>query len=428
MAPLLSFIIPFLIYHVPLGYALPAPLAAAPPAQFTANPSVGGGGSQYKDSAHFRVYGVDSATADKTLGMLEAAHLCFVEQQGWRTPGLSWKTTTDGPYYKTNVYRVEASAMPGAAAQTWTDGDKGLSFLKIVNQYMTTPGVVVHEFGHSMHYSEKNWIDQTRTGAWWEPIANFIADLYIATPLCTTAKVTFNQATTGDTLIELKKVIGDSFQVLVDGTSGSGNYYQSWPFLSYITNNPDNYSGLGSQALLDMIRKYKIGSNETPLHSLERLLGGGVTIQNVVGRYWARMAFVDIGHVKARDMFERQRSGLNYANLDSNGNGRYTVKSARAPRYMGANIIPLRVTGTSIGVGITAGGQYTATLAIKASNGSVRYVDAVNGSVSANLGSGEEAMLVVANTPALVLYDPFSIPASVNQGLNYSIQLTGATA
>lgn len=35
----------------------------------------------------------------------------------------------------------------------------------------------------------------------------------------------------GDTMIELNKVIGDSFQVIVDGSTGSGNYYQAWPFL-----------------------------------------------------------------------------------------------------------------------------------------------------------------------------------------------------
>jgi hypothetical protein len=134
-----------------------APAALAPPAQYTAIPSIGGGSGSYKDSAHFRVYGVDSGTADTTLKIMEAAHQCFVEELGWRTPGLSYKNTANnGPWYKMNMYKVEASAMPGAAAQTWTDANAGLAFLKIVGQYMTTPGVIVHEFGHAMHYSEKN--------------------------------------------------------------------------------------------------------------------------------------------------------------------------------------------------------------------------------------------------------------------------------
>jgi hypothetical protein len=250
--------------------------------------------------------------------------------------------------------------------------------------------------------------------------------MYIATPVCEKAKSAYGLSG-GDSLIELKKVIGDSYQILVDGTSGSGNYYQSWPFLTYITNNPDNYAGLGKTVLLDMIRKYKLNSNETPLHSLERLLSG-VTIQKVVGRYWAHMAYVDIWHEKARRMFESQRRSLNYANVDTNGNGRYTVKTARAPRYMGANIIPFKATGSTVSVTLTASGSYTATLVVKGTSGSTRYTDLANGNASVTLASGDEVSLVVANTPSLVMYDPFSIPADLNRGLQYSFQVTGATA
>jgi hypothetical protein len=207
----------------------------------------------------------------------------------------------------------------------------------------------------------------------------------------------------------------------------TANYYQSWPFLSYITNNLDGYGGLGNNALLDMIRKYKINSNDTPLHALSNLLSGGVTIQKVVGRYWARMAYVDIGHVKAAAAFAAQRNNLNYANLDNNGNGKYTIKSARAPRYMGASIIPLKPTGSTVSVTITTSGQYTATLVVRGSS-STRYVDVVGGKGSVTLASGEETTLVVANTPALVQYDPFAIPADLNRGMGFSIQVTGATA
>lgn len=153
----------FIAQHAISAYVLPAPAPAAfaPPAQYTANPSIGGGKGTYKDSAHFRVYD-SSSTVDTTLKIMEAAHQCFVEEVGWRTPGLSYKGTNDGPYYKMNIYKVPESEIPGAAAQTWTDANAGLAYLKVVGQYIATPGVIVHEFGHAMHYSEKNWIDQTR--------------------------------------------------------------------------------------------------------------------------------------------------------------------------------------------------------------------------------------------------------------------------
>lgn len=89
-------------------------------------------------------------------------------------------------------------------------------------------------------------------------------------------------------------MIGDSFQVLVDGTADSGNYYEAWPFLTYLTANPDEFAGLGQNTVRELLRQYSSGSNETPLHVLERLLDGSkTTVQAVVGRYWARLAYAD---------------------------------------------------------------------------------------------------------------------------------------
>jgi hypothetical protein len=293
-----------------------------------------------------------------------------------------------------------------------------------VSNYLSQPRVTVHEYGHSLTYYEKGWIEQTRTGAWWETVANFVADTYMTSPLCEEARTRFG-VPEGDTVIELNKVIGDSHQVIVDGSSGSGNYYQAWPLLTYLTNNPDGYSGLGATALRDMFREHD-GNNETPLHVLERV-AAPVTVQTIVGRYWARMAYLDIGHEQAQERFFSSRSGLNFSNLDSTGSGTYRVKAARQPRYFGSNIIPLTGTG-NVTVQVTSGAPFTATLSIRAASGAVRYVDLANGSGQATVESGEEASLVVVNTPdTLYQYDPFSISGDVARGLDYTVQLTGAT-
>ncbi|KAI1880304.1 hypothetical protein JX265_001925 [Neoarthrinium moseri] len=400
-------------------------VAAAPPPDFTPNPSIGGGGSKYKDSSHFRVYNaVNDSVANVLLNTLESAYSCFVGSQGWRSPGLSFKSENDdGPFYKTNVYDV--ASLPGAAANTGTDMSKGFSFLNVVTQYMSTPAVFVHEFGHAMTYAERYWVDQGRTGAWWETVANYVADTFITSPLCADARSKYNQPT-GDTLIELKKVIGDSFQVIVDGTKDSGNYYQAWPFFTYLINNPDNYTGLGRTVFPDVWRKYKRNSNETPLHVLERL-ASPTKIQTVVGRYWARMAYVDIGHTKAQALFQQTKKTINYANLDSLGSGKYRVKSARQPRYMGANIVPLKGSG-EISTVVTAGSPFKATLVVRSSSGAMRYTELVNGAGKVTVGSGEEASLVVVNTPdALLLFDPFSLSSEANKGLDYQVALTGAS-
>jgi hypothetical protein len=125
--------------------------------------------------------------------------------------------------------------------------------------------------------------------------------------------------------------------------------------------------------------------------------------------------------------------------VSSSGTGLYKVIEARQPRYFGANIIPLKASGTDIGVQVTNLGNgrsdsaFTATLAIRSSAGAVRYVDLPGGTGQVTLASGEEASLVVANTPTgLYLFDPATIDATVstdpaNIGLNYQVQLTGAT-
>ncbi|KAK3356574.1 hypothetical protein B0T25DRAFT_589154 [Lasiosphaeria hispida] len=396
-------------FGVLVGFLPPAVLAAtAPPDQFTPNPRVGPGGTRYKDSPHFRIYAATSdAVADGAIAMLEAAYSCFVGDLGWRSPGLSFKQETDdGPWNKLNVYQVDT--LPGAAANTPTDQTLGLAWLNVVKTYMTEPSVVVHEFGHALTYCEHYWIDQIRTGAWWETVANFVADTYLTSHLCAKARAKFNQKE-GSTLIDLKKVIGDSYQVIVDGTRDTGNYYQAWPFLTYMHNNPDNITGLGTSMFPAVWTKYKRNSNETPLH--------------------ARMAFVDIGSPKAQAQFTSQRKTLNYSNLDSQGSGRYRVKTARRPRYMGASIINLKVTSSNLVVNVTANAPFTATLVVRAANGFIRYISLPGGNGQASVGGGDEAAIAVANTPdSLVLFDPFQLTAETNTGLDYQIVLNGATA
>jgi hypothetical protein len=82
----------------------------------------------------------------------------------------------DSPYCKMNVYNV---GLLGAntAANTRTESTTSLAFLNVVTQYLTVPSTTVHEFGHVLAYTEKWWVNQIRTGAWRETIAQFVANL-----------------------------------------------------------------------------------------------------------------------------------------------------------------------------------------------------------------------------------------------------------
>ncbi|TQN67783.1 hypothetical protein CSHISOI_07655 [Colletotrichum shisoi] len=400
----------------------------APPASFTANPSIGPGGSSFRDSAHFRVYASDLSAADRALPLLEGPYACFVDALGWRSTGLSYNvdSNADGPWTKLNVYSVDS--LPGPAGVMHSDAATGMAWLEIVNPHLVT-SVTVHEFGHGLHYHQQTWVYQGRTGAWWETLANWVSDTFLTSPLCAAARSASGQATPSTSEINVVKTIGDSFQVIVDGTAGSGNYYQAWPFFTYITNNPDGLAGLGRDVMRQLMVRYSPNSNETPLHTLQRV-STGASVANIVGKYWARMAYLDIGHQQAQSVFFSQRGRINFANVDSAGTGNYRVKSDRRPRYMGANVIPLKNPSGAVSVKITTSGQLTSHLVVRnTGSGAVRYVELANGAGSVSVAGGEEASLVVANTPAnLVLFDPFALSAEVNTGVDYSFTLSGATA
>ncbi|KAF4980653.1 hypothetical protein FZEAL_3402 [Fusarium zealandicum] len=400
--------------------------AQAAPATYTANPNVGPGGSNFKDSPHFRVYGGNANDMSQAIDMLEGAYDCFVGTLKWRSPGLSFNDdSTSGPRSKTNVYSV--AALDNAAGVMHSDFETGLAWLEVVNDNLAMSGVTVHEYGHGLHYHQRTWVNQGRTGAWWETVANWVADTYKTSDICAEARSAHNQEAS-PTEIELQKVLGESHRVIVDGSPNGGNYYEAWPFFAYLTNNPDKFAGLGQDTMRQMMLQYEEGSNETPLHTLARV-SQNATVGDIVGRYWARMANVDIGHASAHEAFVSQRDTIDFASVEPSGNGAYKPTADRQPRYMGANIIPLAVSGAEVSVKVTSDAEFVATVVVYSEGAEARYTTLANGAATVGVRDGEQVSVVVANAPAEpILYDGFELSAEVSKGLDYTLELTGATA
>jgi hypothetical protein len=227
------------------------------------------------------------------------------------------------------------------------------------------------------------------------------------------------------TKLQWEPVINNAHLVLVDGTPGKANYYQSWPFLAYLTYNPDNIKGLGKFAVRDMIRSFKRPSSETPLHSLAKIIAP-TSINEVVTKYWARVAVGEVGHPSSRARFESARRGLNFASLEKAGAG-YVVKDARAPKYMGAGVHPIKGTG-KVSVQITSEMPFTAMFSVRTKSGTVNLVALPKGVGEITVGPGDEAALVVVNTPnAMIIYNGFEIAKSAAaKTLSYKINISGA--
>ncbi|KAF9775311.1 hypothetical protein IL306_006591 [Fusarium sp. DS 682] len=86
-------------HALPQAVTRPADAPAAAET-YTANPNIGPGGTNFKDSPHFRVYAGSADATAKAIDMLEAAFECFVGTLKWRSPGLSFNDATDtGPKY-----------------------------------------------------------------------------------------------------------------------------------------------------------------------------------------------------------------------------------------------------------------------------------------------------------------------------------------
>jgi Family of unknown function (DUF6055) len=408
--------------------AAPPPVCSVrTPSVYTLDTRIGGGGAGRAESAHFAVYG--AAEAQPILDFMEAAHRCFVDAWCFRTPGLSVKSDASGPYVKTNIY---VKSVMSAGGLTHWDASAQLAYIDVLARQAADPLTTVHEYGHAVTMSEASWIDQKRTGFWWESVANWFAYTFMSAEECAgqRAEAGVKPLTTiVDGMRTLTTVYGLAHTVICNDQ----NYYQAWPLFTYLTNNPDRYPGLGKNTVLDLMRKYARGSNETPLHTLARL-SAPVTVQTILGRYWARMAYMDIGLPIAQKDFLASRASLGFAaNWDAAGTGRYTVKAARRPQYGGANITPLRATATTVEVVVNHVGTgrpesgLTATLAIRAASGTVRYVDLPGGRGQAALASGDELSLVVVNTPStLYLFDPERVSSPENLGLDYAVELRGA--
>ena len=228
------------------------------------------------------------------------------------------------------------------------------------------------------------------------------------------------------TKLRWEPVINSAHLVLVDGTPNKGNYYQSWPFLAYLTYNPDNIKGLGKFAVRDMIRAFKRPSNETPLHSLAKVIAP-TSVNEVVAKYWARAAVGEIGHPNSRARFESARKGLNTASLDKTAK-EYVIKGARAPKYMGAGVHLIKGNGR-ISIRVTSESPFTALISVRTRSGAVKLVELPKGVGETTVGAGDEAALVVVNTPErLVIYNGFEIAKSAAaKTLSYKIKVSGAS-
>ena len=302
--------------------------------------------ANFAESEHFVIfYGnndmtgqVNEAFLKRNLEDYETLWKCYGEYLGMTDMNVDiyGKSTQK---YKTNVYLTYTGLPQYPDGWAFMSAEDGYGIEIISPEAMLDELTIAHEFGHVVTMQQKAWVDQEITGAWWEPLANWFREMYLDS--------SYYSGTTKTCWFE--PYIRNMSLTLPHGR----NYYEVWPFLMYLSKNPDQIDGLGVQFVKRMISEAK--PKEYPFDTIARLTG--TDAQTIFGNYAKRMATFDFAQKEAYQAEFRkllQNSpyfwNLFYTVPADIGNGWLLSPQEEAPMQGGINIIPLTLTGDTVSV------------------------------------------------------------------------------
>ena len=300
--------------------------------------------ANYVESEHFVIfYGnndttgqVNSAFLKRNLEAYERLWKCYTEYLGMT--GLNVDIYgKSSQKYKINIYLTYTGLNKYPDGWAFMSAEDGYGIEIISPNAMLDDLTIAHEFGHVVHHQQKNWVDQEISGAWWEPVANWFREMYLG------SSYNPSDTKTGD----FDPYLRNLSLALPHGR----NYYETWPFLAYLSYNPDELDGLGLTAVHRLLSESM--PDEYPLDMITRILGTDAHI--VLGNYAKRMVTFDFG---MQDAYQKRFNtvmnqtpyywNLFYTVPDKTAEGRYRVPEEEAPMQGGLNIIPLDIKDDSI--------------------------------------------------------------------------------
>ena len=365
--------------------------------------------ANYVESEHFVIfYGNSDTTGQvnesflkRNLDNYEKLWHCYGEYLGMENMNVDIYGKSPQKY-KTNVYLTYTGLDKYPDGWAFMSSEDGYGIEIISPEAMLDDLTIAHEFGHVVTMQQKAWVDQDITGAWWEPLANWFREMYLG-----------SEYYTGNTQTAwFEPYLRNLSLTLPHGR----NYYEVWPFLVYLSYNPDNIDGLGIDFVKRMISEAK--PNEYPFDTIARL--SGTDAQNIFGSYAKRMATFDFGEKQAyQSEFQKKLSeapyywNLFYTVPEDHGTGWLISPQEDAPMQGGINIVPLKITGDTItvdfkGLSDDPNAAWQACIVTVDSNGTESY--------SALFGSGEQ--MEVSASAAVSAYLTVSAMPAVPNAVN----------
>lgn len=317
--------------------------------------------------------------------------------------------------YKMNVIVME-TGLP-KYEQGWAfagiDSD-GYPYIMAAPDALRGDSVLPHELGHAIQFAHgrNSWRNSGYLGPWYEPVANWFREEYVASQLYKRG------GSTGRPELTFPYLAASSLTP-VNGRA----YYEAWPILKYLEENPDDLAGYGTGFIAELLASGNPDHLQESFYELLARTNPKTDIQTAIGRYAAHMATFDFREKKVYNNEVKrllQDGGLYWQQLYTMLNAvsgepnTYAVPAERAPQAAGYNVIPLDATipagrasvsvkATLNGSTQTPGAGWTAYLVAENASGVSRYSQAFQsgGSAELTVHAGEKAYVSVAATPTL---------------------------
>lgn len=393
-----------------------------------------GSGYNYYESEHFQfIWGNSGDSAKVTNEFLQgnAQNLenvwnVYMNDLGMEPPSQSTNLSLrDGKQYKTNIY-ISGTGLSGMADDwaymSYDSGGYAYMFCCVDSmQYNPPSWVLPHEFGHVMTAHQLGWNSNKYSYAWWEALGNWYREQYLYSDYST------DETGHGTDFFE-------TYMRNLCFTFPSGrDYYAAWPFLQYLTENPEDLPGYGSDFVKTMLQKGKV--DEFPFDQVDRL--ADADIKDTLGYFAAHMAGLDF---KKGDSYRARLNELlangdwNWQQIytmleptssDKNVNC-YTVPTERAPQFAGMNIVPLEVSGGDItaeleGLTDRKGADWRACIVQQADDGSCTYSRLFKSGEKVSVPySGGKVYLAVIATPDLDTVTKYGLPGIYDDNSTFS--------
>ena len=329
----------------------------------------------------------------------------------------------DGKKYKTNIYisgtGLENMVDDWAYMSYDSDGFAYMFCCVDSMQYNPPSWVFPHEFGHVMTAHQGGWNNNKYSYAWWEAIGNWYREQYLYSD--------YSSDETGHGT--------DFFETYMKNlcfTFPCGrDYYASWAFFQYLTENPDNLDGYGADFVKKLLQEGQ--PDEYPFDQIERL--APADLKETLGLYAGHIAGLDFknGDAYRARLNELLDSGSwnwqqIYTMLEkvSGKVNTYAVPTEKAPQFAGINVIPIKSEigehSVTLNAGTnTDGADWRACIVQQSEDGTCKYSKLFSAGETITWDSnGSTEYLAVVATPDLDKITKCGLPEIYNDTSEFS--------